>query len=285
MTDPSGDAARQEVPVEFDLPADIDLAADIAERAGALLLELRSGWDWAHGGPDRELGRRGDRESNELILTNLARHRPGDCVLSEESADDPVRLNASRVWIVDPLDGTREFSMTGRPDWAVHVALWEAGRGITAAAVNQPALGENYVVGRTRTVHGGRGGGETDATAATSHVRPERVMLVSDSRPPPFAGDVAAEAGLKVESMGSAGAKAMAVVRGEAIAYLHAGGQWEWDSAAPVGVAVSAGLHASRLDGAPLLYNQPRPYLPDLLICYPEVADALLGALSEVQTG
>jgi len=277
MTDRSGDAAQQS-----DLAVDIELAADVAERAGALLLQLRSGWDWADGGPDRELGRRGDRESNELILASLAQRRPGDCVLSEESADDPVRLSASRVWIVDPLDGTREFSMTGRPDWAVHVALWEAGRGITAAAVNQPALGENYVVGGTPTVLRARAGGETPAN---SHVRPERVMLVSDSRPPPFAGDVASEAGLKVVSMGSAGAKAMAVVRGEAIAYLHAGGQWEWDSAAPVGVALSAGLHASRLDGTPLMYNQPRPYLPDLLICYPDVAETLLGALSEVQTG
>ena len=282
MTDRSDDAAPRQVPVEFDLSADIYLAADIAERAGALLLQLRSGWDWADGGPDRELGRRGDRESNELILASLAQHRAGDCVLSEESADDPVRLSASRVWIVDPLDGTREFSMPGRPDWAVHVALWEDGKGITAAAVNQPALRENYVLGAPGTVGGARARG---ATGADGRVPPERVMLVSDSRPPPFAGEVAAGAGLKVESMGSAGAKAMAVVRGDAIAYLHAGGQWEWDSAAPVGVAVSAGLHASRLDGSPLLYNQPRPYLPDLLICYPEVAEALLGALSEVQTG
>lgn len=282
MTDRQDDAAPQQVPAEFDLAADIDLAADVAERAGALLLQLRSGWEWADGGADRELGRRGDRDSNELILARLAQHRPGDRVLSEESADDPVRLSASRVWIVDPLDGTREFSMTGRPDWAVHVALWEAGRGITAAAVNQPALGENYVVGRAAMVHGARDGGET---VANGRVCPERVMLVSDSRPPPFAGQVAADAGLKVETMGSAGAKAMAVVRGEAIAYLHAGGQWEWDSAAPVGVALSAGLHASRLDGSPLLYNQPRPYLPDLLICYPDVAEALLRALSEVQTG
>lgn len=283
MTDRSAHhAAQQQVPAEFDPASDIDLASDVAERAGALLLELRAGWEWADGEPDRELGRRGDHESNELILASLARSRPGDCVLSEESADDPVRLNASRVWIVDPLDGTREFSMTGRADWAVHVALWEAGTGITAAAVNQPALGENYVVGATGNAGGPLSDGEL---GSNSRIRPEPVMLVSDSRPPPFAGQVAAAAGLQVESMGSAGAKAMAVVRGDAIAYLHAGGQWEWDSAAPVGVAASAGLHASRLDGSPLLYNQPRPYLPDLLICYPDVAEALLGALSEVQTG
>lgn len=258
--------------------ADTELAASIAERAGALLVGLRSRWDWGDGAqPDRELGRTGDFQSNELILSDLAESRPGDLVLSEESADDPARLDAERVWIVDPLDGTREFSMVGRADWAVHVALWEAGTGITAAAVSQPALGETYVTVRRAADGGGAGDRERS--------EPRPVVLVSDSRPPEFAGDVASRVGLKVESMGSAGAKAMAVLRGEATAYLHAGGQWEWDSAAPVGVAVSAGLHASRLDGSPLLYNQPRPYLPDLLICHPDAAEALLGALSEVLSG
>ena len=248
------------------------LAAGIARRAGELLLDLRSGWRWSGAEPDRELGRRGDRESNELILAELARCRADDRVLSEESADDPARLEAGRVWIVDPLDGTREYSLAGRDDWAVHVALWQEGRGITAAAVSQPALGETYVTATPGT--GGQGPRE-----------PERVMLVSDSRPPAFAPDVAAEVGLEVMPMGSAGAKAMAVLRGEACAYLHAGGQWEWDSAAPVGVVVAAGLHASRLDGSPLLYNQAHPYLPDLLICHEEFADPLLSALSEVQPG
>ena len=252
---------------------DSELAGDIAERAGGLLIDMRSRWDWDAGGtqPSRELGKRGDRESNDLILSLLAAHRPNDRVLSEESADDPARLNAERVWIVDPLDGTREFSLQDRADWAVHVALWEAGRGITAAAVSQPALGQTYVTGKTGDI------GLTQGTAP--------VVLVSDSRPPEFAHEVAARLGMNSMSMGSAGAKAMAVLRGEATAYLHAGGQWEWDSAAPVGVVLAAGLHASRLDGTPLLYNQPRPYLPDLLICYPEFADAFLGALAEVLTG
>jgi 3'(2'), 5'-bisphosphate nucleotidase len=258
----------------FDGRSHSDLAGDIAERAGALLLQLRSEWEWATdgAGPSKELGRRGDRESNELILSELGTHRSGDSVLSEESADDPRRLGADRVWIVDPLDGTREFSMQGRTDWAVHVALWEAGAGITAAAVSQPALAENYVTGRLNP-----SGGPDRA--------PEPVVLVSDSRPPDFAPGVARRAGLEIRSMGSAGAKAMAVVRGEASAYLHAGGQWEWDSAAPVGVALSAGLHASRIDGSPLLYNQERPYLPDLLICHTDVAARLLEALSEVPAG
>lgn len=249
---------------------DAELAAATATEAGALLLALRDSWDWGESEPAKELGRRGDRESNDLILERLRASRPGDRVLSEESADDPARLEARRVWIVDPLDGTREFSMRGRTDWAVHVALWEAGAGITAAAVSQPALDATY---STSQAPGG--------PAAQS----PPVMLVSDSRPPEFAAGVAERAGLRLESMGSAGAKAMAVVRGYAAAYLHAGGQWEWDSAAPVGVALAAGLHASRLDGSPLLYNQARPYLPDLLICRPELAEPLLGALAEVIAG
>lgn len=250
---------------------DADLAGEIAKSAGAHLLGLRSSWDWgAAAEPAKELGRQGDRESNELIIARLATHRPGDRVLSEESADDPGRLEARRVWIVDPLDGTREFSMRGRPDWAVHVALWEKGAGITAAAVSQPALAKTYITG---------------STGLETREQPAPVMLVSDSRPPAFAAGVASRAGLRVEPMGSAGAKAMAVVRGDASAYVHAGGQWEWDSAAPVGVALSAGLHASRLDGSPLLYNQARPYLPDLLICRLELAESLLGALAEVIAG
>lgn len=251
--------------------SDAELAGEIASGAGSLLLGLRSSWDWdAPELPAKELGRKGDRESNELILARLAADRPQDRVLSEESADDARRLEAGRVWIVDPLDGTREFSMRGRPDWAVHVALWEAGAGITAAAVSQPELGETYVTGPDRR---------------RLSAQPAPVMLVSDSRPPAFAAELAARAGLHVRPMGSAGAKAMAVVRGEASAYVHSGGQWEWDSAAPVGVALASGLHASRLDGSPLVYNQARPYLPDLLICRPELAETLLGVLAEVIAG
>ncbi len=240
------------------------LAAGIAEEAGALLLEIRQG-------PlaGKELGQAGDRRSNELILARLARDRPDDAVLSEESADSPARLSAERVWIVDPLDGTREYGMPGRDDWAVHVALWVAGQGIWAAAVAQPALGQVYVTDRAREA------GAPGASAARS----SPVVLVSDSRPPEFAPAVAAAVGGSIRPMGSAGAKAMAVLRGEADAYLHAGGQWEWDSAAPVGVLLAAWYHASRLDGAPLEYNRPHPYLPDLVLCRPDLAGPLLAAL------
>ena len=243
-------------------PADTALAAAIAEEAGQLLLALRA--DGCATGA--ELGRRGDAESNALLLRRLAEQRPTDAVLSEESADSAVRLTADRVWIIDPLDGTREFGMPPRTDWAVHVALWERrgapAAGITAAAVAMPALGTVYSTGSALAA----------APAAA-------VLLVSASRPPSFADEVAAAIGAEVRPMGSAGAKAMAVLRGEAMAYLHAGGQWEWDSAAPAGVALAAGLHASRIDGSSLRYNSPRPYLPDLLICRPEVAGALLAAV------
>jgi 3'(2'), 5'-bisphosphate nucleotidase len=241
--------------------ADARLAARLAAGAGDLLIDLRA----TAGLTGKELGARGDAESNAYLIRELAAARPGDAVLSEESADTPARLSSRRVWIVDPLDGTREFAMPDRSDWAVHVALWEAARGITAAAVAQPALNAVYA---------------SDTARAVRHDRARPVIVVSDSRPPAFAPAVAAALGAELRPMGSAGAKAMAVLRGDADAYLHAGGQWEWDSAAPVGVAVAAGLSASRLDGSPLEYNQPHPYLPDLLICLPELAQRLLAVVA-----
>jgi 3'(2'), 5'-bisphosphate nucleotidase len=245
--------------------SDARLAARLAEQAGRLLLELRTD----SGLSGRDLGKRGDAESNALLLRELATARPDDAVLSEESADSEQRLSARRVWIIDPLDGTREYGMEGRTDWAVHVALWERGAadsGITAAAVAQPALDTVY--------------------SSDSAVAPAKdasgVYLVSDTRPPEWAAHVAARMGAELTPMGSAGAKAMAVLRGDADAYLHAGGQWEWDSAAPVGVALAAGLHASRIDGSALVYNSERPYLPDLLICRAELAEPLLDAIASV---
>jgi 3'(2'), 5'-bisphosphate nucleotidase len=240
---------------------DARLAADLAGQAGDLLLALRH----ASGLTGKELGKRGDADSNALLLRELAEARPEDAVLSEESADSPARLAADRVWIIDPLDGTREYGLPGRDDWAVHVALWQRGQGITAAAVAQPSFD---------VVHA------SDTATAERRPRPVPRFLVSDSRPPVFAAPVAAELGAEVVPMGSAGAKAMAVLRGDADAYLHAGGQWEWDSAAPVGVALAAGLHASRIDGSPLVYNSPHPYLPDLVICRADLAADLLPAIA-----
>lgn len=245
---------------------DARLAARLADQAGRLLLELRA--EERSGDPPSALGKRGDTASNEFLLCELAANRPGDAVLSEESADDPARLDADRVWIVDPLDGTREFGIRGRDDWAVHVALWERDRGLTAAAVAQPALGAVYA--------------SDDPDRAVPPARSPARILVSTSRPPAFAEALAAGVHGRLLPMGSAGAKAMAVLRGEAEAYVHGGGQWEWDSAAPVGVVRAAGLHASRVDGTPLRYNEPRPYLPDLLICRAELAGTLLGALSRI---
>jgi 3'(2'), 5'-bisphosphate nucleotidase len=239
------------------------LAADLAARAGELLLRIRA----EHPTDDpRALGDAGDHDSNNFLLARLAEARPHDAVLSEESADDPARLTAERVWIIDPLDGTREFTMPGRADWAVHVALHTAGEGITAAAVAMPALGE------VRST--------ADATPATQPPGDRPRILVSDSRPPDFADRVATALHGDLVPMGSAGAKAMAVLRGDADAYVHAGGQWEWDSAAPVGVVLAAGLWASRIDGSPLLYNQPKPYLPDLVICRPELAERIFAAIA-----
>ena len=246
------------------MPNDVTLAADLAQRAGELLLQLRSD----SGLSGKELGKRGDHDANELLLAGLADARPDDAVLSEESVDSPARLSADRVWIIDPLDGTREYGMPGRDDWAVHVALWTRGAGITAAAVAQPSLSTVY----------------TSTTAEPTEPNDPLVFLVSDSRPPAFAATVAEQFGAKLQPMGSAGAKAMAVLRGDADAYLHAGGQWEWDSAAPVGVALAAGLHATRVDGSPLVYNSEHPYLPDLLICRAELGARLVTAIGASST-
>lgn len=245
---------------------DAALAADLAEEAGRLLLRVRE--EVGHDFP-WELGDAGDARANALILRRLREERPGDAVLSEEAYDDLKRLHADRVWIIDPLDGTREFSMPRRTDWAVHVALWQRTGpqvgAITDAAVALPAMGE---VHRSDTV----------TSPSAPQAGPIRITA-SSNRPPAVLWRLRDRLDIEFIRIGSAGAKAMAVVRGDADAYIHAGGQWEWDNAAPAGVVQAAGLHATRLDGSPLRYNQPDPYLPDLLMCRPEVADLLLDAM------
>jgi 3'(2'), 5'-bisphosphate nucleotidase len=213
------------------------------------------------------LRKAGDRLAHDFLTGQLAALRPGDAVLSEEGKDSPERLAASRVWIVDPLDGTREFGEAGRTDWAVHVALWERGS-LAAGAVALPAQGQVL------------------STAAPPAPPPPAVWgqrpltaVVSRTRPPAFLERLGDVMDLTLAPLGSAGAKAAAVLRGEADAYLHSGGQYEWDSAAPVAVAVAAGLHASRLDGSALRYNQPHPLLPDILICPATLAGPLLEAI------
>jgi len=240
---------------------DHEQAAALATEAGERLLEVRAELE-AEGADPGEVKDTGDRTSHDYLVAALAEQFPDDAVLSEEGVDDPARLTAARVWIVDPLDGTREFSEPGRADWAVHVALVEAGQ-VIAAAVALPALGITF----------------TDVPAPDRPppvgARPPR-LVVSRSRPPAITGPLRDGLGAELVPLGSAGAKAMAVVVGEVDVYAHHGGQYEWDSAAPVGVAAAAGLHVSRLDGTPLEYNRPDPWLPDLLICKPELAERVL---------
>jgi 3'(2'), 5'-bisphosphate nucleotidase len=247
------------------------LARRLATEAGRLLVELRDGRVADAAGEDgrqgvvdgRALGAEGDRRAHELIVAGLAEARPVDAVLSEEGVADPARLTAGRVWIVDPLDGTREYGEVPRSDWAVHVALVIDGVPVVGA-VALPARGLTLA---------------SDAAPAVPPPRdgPPRVV-VSRSRPPAAATRIADALGGELVPLGSAGAKAMAVVLGEADVYPHSGGQYEWDSAAPVAVAAAAGLHVSRLDGTPLVYNRPDPYLPDLLVCRPELADRVIAA-------
>jgi 3'(2'), 5'-bisphosphate nucleotidase len=241
---------------------DHELARRLANGAGHGLLALRN--ELADASPqDRKDA--GDLQSHQYLASRLLRHRPGDAVLSEEALDDPARLAAERVWIIDPLDGTREFGEPGRTDWAVHVALWERGE-LTAGVVALPAQALTL-----STPHvcpsAGVGPGVSDG-------KPR--VIVSRSRPPAIATAVCDQLGGWLVEMGSAGAKAMAIVQGKADIYVHAGGQYEWDSAAPVAVARAAGLHTSRIDGTPLIYNRPDPLLPDLIICRPQYADAVL---------
>jgi 3'(2'), 5'-bisphosphate nucleotidase len=252
---------------------DLHIAVEMAADAGALLIKLRRE-SFLAGLEPKAVGAQGDFESNRLLIDALRRLRPHDAVLSEEAADDLARLEASRVWIIDPLDGTREYSEAGRDDWAVHVALWERDGGITTAAVGLPALGI-VLSGAQRDASGMA----PEPVPLSASVGGPIRTVVSRSRPPAWLGPLGELIELDVRPLGSAGFKAMAVQRGEADAYLHSGGQYEWDSAAPVGVVQAAGFHASRLDGAPLVYNQPSPYLPDLMICRPELAEPLLAAL------
>jgi len=244
--------------------SDDELARALAEEAGRRLVTLRARGD------AEDLRAAGDRSSHEFLTSELARLRPADAVLSEEGSDDPARLAAGRVWIVDPLDGTREFGEPGRSDWAVHVALWEHGE-LTAGAVALPAQGRTLSTAEPPAP-------PVPSRAPGAAAQPLRIV-VSRTRAPAFAAGVAQAVGATLVPLGSAGAKAAAVILGEADAYLHAGGQYEWDSAAPVAVALAAGLHASRLDGSKLEYNQAAPWQPDILICPGKLADRLLTAI------
>jgi 3'(2'), 5'-bisphosphate nucleotidase len=258
----------------------------LAARAGQALLDLRAELGFTDQGA---LKAAGDKVSHDLIRTELARWRPADAVLSEEdegsrlawaaevSRDAVSRLTADRVWIIDPLDGTREFSEEGRSDWAVHVALWARNgstpHGLVGGAVALPA--QHRVLG---TDHPPAYPPMTVEAATTRGGRAIR-LAVSRSRPPVFLTDLADDIGAQLVPMGSAGAKIAAVVTGEVDAYIHAGGQYEWDSAAPVAVATATGLHASRIDGSALKYNEADPRLPDLLVCRKDLASRLLAAL------
>jgi len=239
------------------------LAAELATGAGRILLDLRT--RLLEGEDPKAVKDAGDAASHAWLTGQLAQRRPNDAVLSEEAAADPDRVNAERLWIIDPLDGTREFGEEGRTDWAVHVALVVGGEAV-AGAVALPAM--------DRTLHTG------EAPSVPDNGGRAPVVVVSRTRPPAAAQAVAHALGGELLAMGSAGAKAMAVVRGEADVYVHTGGQYEWDSAAPVAVALAAGLHCSRVDGSPLRYGQESTWLPDLVIVRPELAEATLKAVA-----
>jgi 3'(2'), 5'-bisphosphate nucleotidase len=241
--------------------SDVRLAERLASSAGEILLALQKQGELT----GKVLGKAGDERANEMLLRELRIARPEDAILSEEEKDNLNRLNHKRVWIIDPLDGTHEYS-DGRSDWAVHVALAIDGVA-TVGAVALPSIGV------------------TIGSGNPAKLKPQNIplkMLVSRTRPAAEAIAVAKTLGAELLPMGSAGAKAMAVVRGEADIYLHTGGQYEWDSCAPVAVARAHGLHCSRVDGSPLVYNQKDVYMPDLLICLPELTGNIMAALAAI---
>jgi 3'(2'), 5'-bisphosphate nucleotidase len=251
------------------LSDDLRLAIHVATQAGDRLLALRSGVAGRTGGAWGGGTDTADESTDRLIGSILAAERPDDAILSEEVASAGDRTTADRVWIIDPLDGTREYGEPGRSDWAVHVALWERRSGadgdLTEGVVALPAAGEVW---------------STDSAPADPVSRMIKRIAVSRTRPPAWALAVADELGAVLVPLGSAGAKTAAVLRGDVDAYLHDGGQYEWDSAAPVVVAQHHGFHASRADGSPLVYNQPDVYLPDLVVCPAAQAEDLLARIA-----
>ncbi len=242
---------------------DAALAAHLAQVAGRILLDVRDSGMFE----GKALGSAGDATANEFLCHALRAARPDDGLLSEEEKDSAARLSKSRVWIVDPVDGTREYGEQ-RSDWAVHVGL-AIGGVASVGAVSLPGLDGGIVL-------------RTDQVSALPDAASKPRFLVSRSRPAKEAVAVCDALGGELVAMGSAGAKAMAVVRGDAEIYLHSGGQYEWDSCAPVAVAAAYGLHCSRIDGSPIRYNNADTYLPDLLICRPEWADRVLGLVARL---
>jgi len=240
------------------------IAADIAEATGVMLVELRAELVSAGVASWRVMDE-GDMRAHHFIVERLAEVRPDDAILSEEGRDGPARLSADRVWVVDPLDGTNEFGQPGRSDWAVHIALAIRGEPLVGA-VALPAVGVVYGTG--------------DPPPYPPPIEGRRLRVItSRSRSSHAAAVVAHSLDADIVTLGSAGAKAMAIVAGDADIYAHSGGQYEWDNAAPAAVAISAGLHVSRLDGSALVYNRADPWLPDLLICRKELRDDVLTAL------
>lgn len=247
-----------------DMPeTDVELSRRLADAAGRILMNLRAQGELV----GSDLGKAGDAAANAFLMRELRRARPDDAILSEEERDNGARLNQSRVWIIDPLDGTREYG-EGRSDWAVHVALALDGQA-AVGAVALPSLEQIFA---------------SDDPAVLPPANNPPIMLVSRTRPAAAAVEIARQLGADLCPMGSAGAKAMAVVRGAADIYLHTGGQYEWDNCAPVAVAQAAGLHVSRADGSALRYNNPDVSLPDLLICRPELAGDILQRMARFLT-
>lgn len=243
---------------------DAEFAARLAIQTGQILMDIREPL-FASGASQWDVKDAGDAAAQDFIAEQLRLHRPDDAVLSEEEGQtDQRRFHTDRVWIIDPLDGTREFSEPGRTDWAVHIALWEKDH-FGAAAVSLPAVNAVFC---------------TDPAPPMPKIERDRPVLITSRNRAPYSAVLVAEGlGCDAVRLGSAGAKAMALVMGQADIYVHDGGMHQWDSAAPAAVAMAAGFHATRLDGSPLVYNARDPWYPDFIVCRPELADSVLRSI------
>lgn len=243
--------------------SDADLATVLAQHTGVLLVQHREQLIERGNVSVWQLKDSGDMLAHHFLLDAFRALRPADSVLSEEGHDDRTRVHANRVWIVDPLDGTNEYG-EGRADWAVHIALWED-NALTAGAVSLPSIDTVF---------------STDPAPVVPPKEGHKPRLVTSRNRAPYAAILVAEnMDCDAFRLGSAGAKAMSIIMGEADIYVHDGGMHQWDTAAPAAVALAAGLHASRLDGSPLEYNDADTWLPDFFMCRPEYTDEILHSI------
>jgi 3'(2'), 5'-bisphosphate nucleotidase len=255
------------------LTEDLALARDLAARTGARAIDLARRGRWS----GRTLAELGDNAADGFLCGWLAAVRPNDAILSEETTDSRARLTAERVWIVDPIDGSKEYGSGGN-EWAVQVALWVRGRlalGALALSGDGPVLAG--ICGDSDDTLGGEATPVRGTTPEPSRPR----IIVSKNHTPKWAPDFAERLGGTIVTASGVGYKVARVLLGAADVYVHEGSikLYEWDTAAPEAVARAFGWNVSGLDGGELVYNRVPPTTGDFLVCRPASKTRCLEAL------